>query len=268
MKRKKRKTYFFVCSLVFSNSALKIAKFPLPFSNGSPLFPPLLKKILSLKLKTLWKPAIKLSPLSLPVRLACQAMPSKNYLSLSSPKTHLSAPTSNLSSSRLSENRQGKLSPLAILLSATKQQPKKPSSKKISAAPSLMEKPPGTPSKYLLSKTRKEAPLSLIHGKIPLSPSRPSLTACSSFWKAPYLWPADPPAKIPSNRKYTLLLTARISPCHVSNSHSLLNSTICFYDHQPQGDTWPYGTATLGKNGCRKWHPNGGLHLGIKNNRY
>ena len=57
-------------------------------------------------------------------------------------------------------------------------------------------------------------------------------------------------------------LTARISPCHVSNSHSLLNSTICFYDHQPRGDTWPHGTVTLGKTGClRDEAPNGGLQM-------
>ena len=56
-------------------------------------------------------------------------------------------------------------------------------------------------------------------------------------------------------------ITTRMSPCHVSNSHSLLNSTIWFYDHQPRGNTWPYGTVTLGKTSClRDEAPNGGLH--------
>ena len=63
-------------------------------------------------------------------------------------------------------------------------------------------------------------------------------------------------------------ITARISPCYVSNSHSLLNSTIWFYDHQPRGDTWPYGTVTLGKTGCLRYEaPNGGLHIAFKHDK-
>ena len=32
----------------------------------------------------------------------------------------------------------------------------------------------------------------------------------------------------------------------------LLNSTTWFFDHQPRGNTWPYGIVTLGKTGCMK----------------
>ena len=34
----------------------------------------------------------------------------------------------------------------------------------------------------------------------------------------------------------------------MSNSHSLLNSTICFYGHQPRGDTWLLGSPPPAKN--------------------
>ena len=129
--------------------------------------------------------------------------------------------------------------------------------------------------------------------KLPFSPLRPA-------WKAlslPHFNGKSSPQKTPEHpqnisskltsliRSWQLALTASHSylstlPCscrpqrfsafsaernlHVSSSHSLLNSTICFYDHQPQGDTWPYGTATLGKNGCRKWYPNGGLQYSFR----
>ena len=66
----------------------------------------------------------------------------------------------------------------------------------------------------------------------------------------------------PLTEKIRSSLTARTSPCHVSNSHSLLNSTIWFYDHQPRDDTWLLEIVTLGKIGLHKKRaPNGGLQV-------
>ena len=106
------------------------------------------------------------------------------------------------------------------------------------------------PTKALPPQSEKHLPPT--EKKVPPSPAAPSLMEKHlPLWKKipngspdPFScsWPAAP------QQKRTSSLTARISPCHVSNSHSLLNSTICFYDHQPRGNTWLLESPPPAKN--------------------
>ena len=72
----------------------------------------------------------------------------------------------------------------------------------------------------------------------------------------------------PSSCQRRSSITASRFPCNVSNSHSLLNSTIWFYDHQPRGDTWPYGTVTLVKTDCLRYEAPNGVYRSVLEIKY